>query len=282
MELSGKVLAQLVLEGVQTDVLRLAKMGSIPELAIITVGGEDAWLSYVSQKQKTAEKLGIHANLIHLSGESEEELLKKLEELNRDPKTHGIIVQRPIPRAYNRKKVVDAITPVKDVDGFRGDSIYIVPVLLAIQHFIREAYKVITASDLKKVLINQSVCVVGKGETAGGPTITWLSSMQTHFSVIDSKTKNPCKNLKEADLIISASGRSGVIMPECLKKGVILIGVGTHKENGKLTGDYTVDDIKNIARAWTPTPGGVGPLNLAYLFQNLLTAAKKQTENKQA
>lgn len=280
MELSGKVLAQSVLEGVQADVLRLGKNGSIPELAIITVGGEDAWLSYVSQKKKTAERLGIRANLIHLSGESEEELLKKLEELNHDPKTHGIIVQRPIPKTYNRKQVVEAINPVKDIDGFRDDSTYVVPVLLAIQHFIREAYGVITASNLEKVLISKSVCVVGKGETAGGPAIEWLSSTHAQFFVIDSKTKNPCENLKKADLIISASGRSGIIIPECLKKGVILIGVGTHKENGKLTGDYTVDEIKNIASAWTPTPGGVGPLNLAYLFQNLLTAAKKQVENK--
>ncbi|MFI5265513.1 MAG: tetrahydrofolate dehydrogenase/cyclohydrolase catalytic domain-containing protein [Candidatus Levyibacteriota bacterium] len=280
MELSGKVLAEPVLEGIRTDVLRLTEKGSIPELAILTVGGEDAWFSYVSQKQKTAERLGIRPNLIHLSENSQEELIKKLGTLNRDPKIHGIIVQRPIPKTFDRKKVIDGISPVKDIDGFRDDSIYIVPVLLAIQHFIRAAYGVITASDLQKVLINQSVCVVGKGETAGGPTIEWLSSIHAQFSVVDSKTKNPCEHLKKADLIICASGKSGIIKPECLKKGVVLIGVGTHKENGKLTGDYNVDAIKNIAKVWTPTPGGVGPLNLAYLFQNLLTAAKKQTENK--
>lgn len=278
MEISGRILAEQVLDGVREAILRLAKKHSIPELAIVTVGGEDAWLSYVSQKQKTAERLGIKANLIHLSGESERELLEKIEELNMDSKTHGIIVQRPIPKSYDRKKVIEGISPVKDIDGFRDDSIYIVPVLLAIQHFIREAYGVITASDLEKVLINQSILVIGKGETAGGPTIEWLSSIHAQFSVIDSKTKNPDELLQNADLIISASGRSNIIKPEFLKKGVKLIGVGTHKEDGKLKGDYNVDEIKDVAKAWTPTPGGVGPLNLAYLFKNLLTAAEKQVQ----
>ena len=138
----------------------------------------------------------------------------------------------------------------------------------------------ITASDLKKVLINQSVCVVGQGETAGGPAIEWLSTLGAVYSIIDTKTKDPCQELKKADLIICASGRSGVITPACLKKNVILIGVGTHKENGKLTGDYNVEEIKDIAKCWTPTPGGVGPLNLAYLSQNLLTAAEKQANTE--
>lgn len=280
MELSGRVLAETVLADVKKKVLRLTKNGTIPELAIVTVGGEDAWISYVSQKEKTAQRLGIKTNLIHLSAANERELLDTLKKLNEDKKTHGIIVQRPIPKEYDRQKVVQVIENIKDIDGFRSDSLYIVPVLLAIQHFIREAYGVITASDLEKVLINQSVCVAGKGETAGGPATEWLSTIQAAYTVIDSKTKDPCQELKNADLVICAVGKSGVIKPECLKKGVILIGVGTHKENGKLIGDYNVEEIKDIAKAWTPTPGGVGPLNLAYLFQNLLTAAEKQVQNK--
>lgn len=279
MELSGRVLAESVLDDVKNRVLRLKKIGTIPELAIVTVGGEDAWLSYVSQKLKTAERLGISANLIHLSGNNENELLSTLKKLNKDKKVHGIIVQRPIPKDYNRNKVINAIKNIKDVDGFRSDSLYIVPVLLAIKHFIREAYGVTTASELKKVLKNQSVCVAGKGETAGGPTIKWLSTLGAVYTIIDSKTKDTCQELKTADLVICAVGKSGVVRSDCLKKGVILIGVGTHKENGKLTGDYNIDEIKNVAKVWTPTPGGVGPLNLAYLFQNLLAAAEKQTKN---
>jgi len=277
MELSGKVLAQVVLEDIKERVLRLAEKNTIPELAIITVGGEESWLSYVSQKIKTAERLGIKAKLIQLNSNDEDKLLSTLEQLNTDKNVHGIIVQRPIPKDFNRKKVIDGIKNEKDIDGFRDDSLYTVPVLLAIQHFIREAYQVITASDLERVLINQSVCVVGKGETAGGPATKWLSTLGAAYTIIDTKTKNPCQELKKADLIISAAGKSGVIKKECLKKNVILIGVGTHKEDGKLKGDYEIEDIKNIAKFFTPTPGGVGPLNLAYLFQNLLKAAELQS-----
>lgn len=275
MELSGRVLSEQILQGVREKVAKLAQKGIIPELAIITVGGEETWLSYVSQKLKTAERLGIKTVLTNLSSNKEDELLHAIQKLNNNTNVHGIIVQRPIPQTYSREKIVNSIENVKDIDGFRSDSLYIVPVLLAIQHFIREAYGVITASDLKKVLINKAVCVVGKGETAGGPVTKWLSTLGVAYTTIDSKTKNPCQELKKADLIICAVGKSGVVKSTCLKQGVVLIGVGTHKENGKLTGDYYVEDIKKVARIWTPTPGGVGPLNLAYLFQNLVKAAEK-------
>ncbi len=278
MEMSGRVIAEEILHDVRARIAKLTQKGVIPELAIVTVGGEEAWLSYVSQKLKTAERLGIKTTLIKLDGTSEQELLDTIQKLNDSKNIHGVIVQRPIPKQFDRKKVIEGISPVKDIDGFRDDSIYIVPVLLAIQRFIREAYGVITASELEKVLINQRICIIGKGETAGGPAIEWLHSIRADYTIIDSKTKNPCQELNTAELIISASGRGGIIKPECLKKGVKLIGVGTHKEDGKLTGDYKIEEIKNIASVWTPTPGGVGPVNLAYLFQNLITACEKQVK----
>lgn len=275
MEISGRKLADEILEDIKLRALKLTKQGSIPELAIVTVGGEDAWYSYVTQKLKTAERIGLKAKLIHLDGTSEDELFKILEELNADKNIHGIIVQRPLPSTFNRERIVSAIKNAKDIDGFRSDSPYTVPVVLAVQHFIREAYGVITGTDLKKVLINQSVLVVGKGETAGKPTIEWLNSERADYNTIDTKTSDPCQYIKNADIIISAVGKSNVINPSCLKKGVVLIGIGTHKHDGKIIGDYDEVAVKQIAKAYTPTPGGVGPLNLAYLFQNLVTAAEK-------
>lgn len=274
--MSGRKLAEPVLEDVKSRVARLGKKNIIPELAIVTVGGEDAWFSYVSQKLETAKKLGIRTRAISLNGKSEDELLEIVRNLNEDRNVHGIIVQRPIPKNFDRKKITNAIDPAKDIDGFRDDSPYEVPVVLAVVEFIRQAYGVITASDLEKVLIKQSICVVGKGETAGGPATKWLYSKRAVPTIIDTRTKNPCQVLKNADLIISASGKKGVIKKECLKSGVVIIGIGTHKENGKPVGDYDVEEIKTKARAWTPTPGGVGPLNLAHLFENLLTATEKQ------
>ncbi|MGE5041369.1 MAG: tetrahydrofolate dehydrogenase/cyclohydrolase catalytic domain-containing protein [Candidatus Levyibacteriota bacterium] len=280
MELSGKTLAAGVLDRVRERILRLGEKKIIPELAIVTVGGEEAWFSYVSQKLKTAERLGIKTQRHHIDATDENSLFKLCSQLNNDKAVHGVIVQRPLPAVINRKKIVDAIEKNKDIDGFREDSPYAVPMVLAIEHFIREAYGVITASDLEKVLINQSICVVGKGETAGKPATKYLDSKRAAYTIIDTKTKNPCQELKKADLVITGVGKSDVIKPECLKPGVVLIGIGIHAENGKLVGDYDVAKIKGIAKAWTPTPGGVGPLNLAYLFQNLVDATEKLTSSK--
>lgn len=276
MELSGRELAAPILEKIKVRVEKLDQKGTIPELAIVTVGGEDTWLSYVSQKQKTAQRLGIKTQLIHLD-EDEDKLFQTLKELELNKDIHGIIVQRPLPKHFDDERIVNAIDPVKDIDGFRTDSNHIIPMVLAVENFIKEAYGVLTASDLQKVLINQSICVVGKGGTAGKPIIQWLQSLGVTPTVIDSKTINPEELLKQADLIITGIGKSGVVVREHLNDGAVLIGIGIRKENGKLRGDYDVEDIKSIAKAWTPTPGGVGPLNLAYLFQNLLDAAEKQT-----
>lgn len=280
MELSGKLLAAGVLEGVRGRILRLAEKNIIPELAIVTVGGEDAWFSYVSQKLKTAQRLGIKTQMFHVEGDEEDKLFELCERLNTDKNIHGVIVQRPLPVKINRKKIVDAIEKDKDIDGFREDSPYAVPMILAIEHFIREAYGVLTALDLEKVLINQSICVVGKGETAGKPATKYLDSKRAAYTIIDTRSKNPCQELKKADLIITGVGKSDVVKAECIKKGVVLIGIGIHSENGKLVGDYDVEKIKDIAKAYTPTPGGVGPLNLAYLFQNLVDATEKLTSSK--
>lgn len=124
MEMSGKIIAEEILAGVRQRISKLQEKEVIPELAIVTVGGEDAWLSYVSQKLKTAERLGIKTQLIKLSGENEDELHNTIKELNENKNVHGIIVQRPIPKEYDRKKVIDGIAPVKDIDGFRDNSLW--------------------------------------------------------------------------------------------------------------------------------------------------------------
>lgn len=276
MELSGKKLAEPILADVKERVLRLEKNGTIPELAIVTVGEEDAWISYVAQKVKTAEKLGIKTRIINLDGDNEEKLQETVKDLNENKNIHGIIIQRPLPKSYNREKLLALTDPEKDIDGFRDDSPHTTPVVLAVENFIRQANGVITASDFQKVLINQSICVVGKGETAGSPVIEWLSSIKAGFSIIDSKTIDPCLELKKADIVISAIGKSGVVKLECLKKGAVVIGIGIRREGGKLMGDYDESEIKDVTKAYTPTPGGVGPLNLSYLFQNLVTAAENQ------
>lgn len=278
MVIDGRKLAEPIIEKIKKDIEELKEKGVTPQIAIVTLGPAAAWESYVGQKIKLAEKLEIKSTLINLTlTEREDALLETVEKLNSDASVHGIIVQRPMPIHFDREKIVDAIKKEKDIDGFRSDSDYKVPAWLATEEIIRHIFGVPAASKYQTGPSNQAILIVGKGETAGSPIIKELTALGLNPSVIDSMTKNPESLMREADIIITAVGKENVLRAQNLKNGVVLIGIGTHKNaSGKLTGDYNEEGIKNIAKAYTPTPGGVGPLNLAYLFKNLIEATKNQ------
>ncbi len=267
MKIDGKIIAEQIRKDLNRRIGDLISHGITPKLAIITLGDESSWESYVSQKLKVAEELGIKAILINLADSDEETLLKTIQEIDTDPLYHGIIVQRPMPSLISREKVVEAISKSKDIDGFRSDSPFEVPVWLAVKRLLEEAKVINNTKELEFV-------VIGKGETAGKPIVNGLIRLGINPTVIDTQTQNPAQIIKQADVIISAVGKSGVIAPENLKSGVVLIGVGTHGEDGKIRGDYRARDIESIAGFYTTTPGGVGPVNLSYLFDNLVRAAE--------
>jgi methylenetetrahydrofolate dehydrogenase (NADP+)/methenyltetrahydrofolate cyclohydrolase len=182
-----------------------------------------------------------------------------------------MIVQRPLPDSINKQNVTNAIDSEKDIDGFAPESKYEVPVWLAA--------KKLTAESLWNLNINKNwrelkFVVVGKGETAGGPTIRGLRKLGVEPEIVDSKTQNPDEAIKKGDIVITCAGKPGIINSGNIKNGAILIGVGTRGEDGRLRGDYNEEEIKDIAASYTPTPGGVGPVNLSYLFQNLIDAAE--------
>jgi methylenetetrahydrofolate dehydrogenase (NADP+)/methenyltetrahydrofolate cyclohydrolase len=268
MRIDGKKVAEEIRAGLKTKIAELKSRGVTPKLAIITLGDEGAWETYVRQKLRVAGELGIEAVLIPLKDASEKELLNKIEEINNDPTFHGMIVQRPMPSNIDKQTVTNAIAPEKDVDGFRDDSKFEVPVWLAVKKLLSES-GIMNYESWK----NLNFVVIGKGETAGGPTIRGLKKIGVEPIMVDSKTENRSEILKNADVIITSVGKSGVVQAQDLKKGAILIGVGTHTEDGKLKGDYDESEIEQIASAFTPTPGGVGPVNLSYLFSNLIQAA---------
>jgi methylenetetrahydrofolate dehydrogenase (NADP+)/methenyltetrahydrofolate cyclohydrolase len=267
MRIDGERIAQSIRDELRTKIQKLAEQKIVPGLAIITLGPEESWEIYVKRKIKVAKDLGIKAVLINLEDANEDKLIRTVRDVDLDPAYHGIIVQRPIPFNFNRERVVNSISPEKDVDGFRADSKFEVPVWLAVK-------RILSIVNGQWSIVNSNIVVVGKGETAGAPIIHGLKNLGVEPLIIDSQTKNRDEILKNADIIISCVGKPNIIRANNIKQGVTLIGVGTHGEDGELRGDYNQKEIEKIAIAYTPTPGGVGPVNLSYLFKNLVQAAK--------
>ncbi len=269
MRIDGRKIAQEIRNDLRSKIQDLRSKNIVPKIAIITLGPEASWETYVRQKIKVAGELGIKAVLINLENANEEKLIRTVRGIDSDSNYHGIIIQRPIPSNFNRERVVNSISPEKDVDGFRPDSKFEIPVWLAVKKLLEKSLEI---GNLDKL----SFVVVGKGETAGGPVIRGLRKIGLEPNIIDSQTKDPDEVLKDADVIISCVGKQDIVRTEQIKKGSILIGVGTHGEDLGLAGDYNEREIEASAGAYTPTPGGVGPVNLSYLFSNLIEAAKKQ------
>jgi methylenetetrahydrofolate dehydrogenase (NADP+)/methenyltetrahydrofolate cyclohydrolase len=272
MKISGKQLADPIRGVIQHESLQLVREAITPHLVILTLGDESGWETYVNQKLKWAQRLAMQATLQNLKTASQDEILNVIDGLNNDPLVHGIIVQRPLPKHLNNQLITNSIVPEKDVDGFRADSPYEVPVWLAVKHILSHI-SVEYEDSLFSFLKGSTIAVIGKGETAGKPIADGISKNGGSPTLIDSKTPNAQELISNANIIISCAGKK-VIESESMRTGQIIIGVGLHSQDGKLIGDFdeTVAEEKQII--YTPTPGGVGPLNLTFLFQNLLQSAQ--------
>src|SRR3989344_5861068 len=310
MKVDGKHIAQEILEGLKKRVRKLKKKGLTPHLHIITLTTDEASQAYVGQKRKKGGEIGAKITVENLSSKTKtEELLKKIEKLNNDKIVHGIIVQRPLPKSIDEAKISNSINPKKDVDGFHPKSKFSPPVGKAVIRILEEVYEIksqiqnskfqinsktqnpnyqnilnfgnsnldiisdldIRYSDLNSWLKAQRICVIGRGVTAGRPIIKTLVKIGVQPLTVASQTQNRAEILKNSDVIISTVGKPNIIVKSDIKKGVILIGVGMFRgEDGKFHSDYEEADIKNIASFYTPTPGGVGPINVAMLLSNLI------------
>lgn len=277
MIIDGRKIANKILDELTVRVRKLKEKGITPTLAIILVGDNPESVSYVRQKELKAAQIGVKV-IVHRLRENttESEILNLLEKLNKDTNIHGIIVQRPV-KGAGSKKLNEAVLPEKDVDGFNSNSKFDYPIAKAVLIILEQIYSSNrNIAQFYNYLRRLQIVLIGKGETGGHPIIQSFKKRQIRLNIIDSKTSEPEKNLKSADIVISAVGKPGVVRPEFLKKGVILISVGLSKESdGKIHGDYEERDIANIASFYTPTPGGVGPVNVACLLENLIIAAEK-------
>lgn len=269
MRLDGKQLANDILKRLAKDVSDLKQSGITPALAVILVGDNPASLAYIRQKQKAAETIGARVLLNTYPADADPLLIKTvIRECNADPAVHGLIVQRPLPEALgDMSEILTSVARKKDVDGFLPDSPYPVPVAAAVWEIISSTGKPPT-----------NAVVIGRGETAGKPIYEYLLKKDISVTQVHSRTQKPEEIIKKSDVIISCVGKERVLRRKDIKPGAILVGVGIWRDgHGKLRGDYDEEEIADIAGAYTPTPGGVGPVNVACLMQNVILSAQKQT-----
>ncbi|MBI3577250.1 bifunctional 5,10-methylenetetrahydrofolate dehydrogenase/5,10-methenyltetrahydrofolate cyclohydrolase [Candidatus Gottesmanbacteria bacterium] len=285
MKIDGRAIAEKMLADLAGQVAKLKEQGVAPTLAVILVGDNPASISYIKQKTKAAETIGAKLILSHQPSTISDQQLKTLiEQYNNDSSVHGIIVQRPLPSTLSDAGTsLIGVLPRKDVDGFVPGSPFEVPVASAVFEILKNCKSQISnPNDQQKSFDNwiqtKSFVVIGRGETAGKPIAELLVKKGCNVTVMHSQTKNPDEKIKAADIVISCVGKQNVVRRENIKKNSILISVGIWRDSeGKLHGDYDEDAIADVASFYTPTPGGVGPVNVACLMKNLVLAARNKS-----
>ena len=245
-------------------------------LAVIQVGNDPASTVYVGNKKKACEYIGIGSASYELPEEtSEEELLKLIDDLNADDSVNGILVQLPVPAHINEKKVINRISPLKDVDGFHPESVG--NLCIGQEGFVScTPAGIIELIKRSGITIEGKECVViGRSNIVGKPMALLLLANNGTVTVCHSRTQNLKEVCKRADILVVAIGRPKMIDHEYIKEGATVIDVGIHRmDNGKLCGDVDFDDCADLAGAITPVPGGVGPMTIAMLMVNIVKAAE--------
>ena len=285
--LEGKVFAGQFKEDARKRADRLEeKYGVRPGLAVIIVGHDPASEVYVRNKHKACEELGIYSEVIEMPEKStKEEILARIDSLNKDRKIHGILVQLPLPKALRpaEAEILDSIDPVKDVDGFH-------PVNVGRMVKGEEALLPCTPHGCLKMLElagipleGKKAVVVGRSNIVGKPMLHLLLAKNATVTVCHSRTENLPAVTREADILVAAVGRPKFITAEMVKEGATVIDVGINRlppaepgAKGKLVGDVDFEAVKEVAGAITPVPGGVGLLTVAMLMENVVQAAEMQ------
>lgn len=252
----------------------IADFSSAPQLAIILVGNDEPSLIYVRNKQKAAVKIGLLSQLYHLDENiSETELLKIIQQLNEDNTVNGIIVQLPLPKHLNTNRIINAISPLKDVDGFHPYNTGLLqnnekPYFIAATPLgIMKLIKTIVPE-----LTGKNVVLIGASLIVGRPLATLLLNQNCTVTITHAQTQNIKELTSKADILVAACGVAKLVKADWIKENSILIDVGINRDNGKLCGDIDFDDVKNKALAITPVPGGVGPMTIAMLLSNTVDA----------
>lgn len=273
--IDGNALAAQIKTEVTAKVATLKARGITPGLAVVLVGDDPASQVYVSHKVKDSEQVGIHSVLERMeAATSEMALLAKVQQLNNDPNIHGILVQMPLPKHIDSQKVIAAINPAKDVDGFHVANAGALAVGLpgfwpCTPH---GAMKMIESIGMN--LRGKHAVVIGRSNIVGKPMAQMLLNQSATVTICHSATVNLKEICLTADVIVAAVGKQNVVTADMVKAGAVVIDVGMNRNSqGKLCGDVDFDAVREVAGYITPVPGGVGPMTRALLLVNTLKAA---------
>jgi methylenetetrahydrofolate dehydrogenase (NADP+)/methenyltetrahydrofolate cyclohydrolase len=285
--IDGTAIGEQIRQEVARDIERLKANGVTPGLAVVLVGENAASQSYVRGKNKAAHEIGMHSEQHDLPvSTTEAELLALIERLNRDPRIHGILVQLPLPDAIDERKVISAISPEKDVDGFH-------PVSLGRIMTGEPGFRPCTPLGIQKLLERSGtkvegshVVVVGRSNIVGKPIANMLMQKEKNadatVTVCHSRTRDLASITRQADILIAAIGRPEFVTADMVREGATVIDVGinrvedaTRKKGYRIVGDVKFDEVAAKAGAITPVPGGVGPMTITMLLYNTVESAKR-------
>ncbi|KRF63362.1 bifunctional methylenetetrahydrofolate dehydrogenase/methenyltetrahydrofolate cyclohydrolase FolD [Peribacillus sp. FSL K6-1552] len=283
--INGKEIAEAVRQEISKEVQQLREKNIVPGLAVILVGDNQASQTYVRNKQKACEDLGMHSVLIKKPADlTQEELIQNIDELNQDDSIHGILVQLPLPGHIQEKAIIEAISPEKDVDGFH-------PINIGRMMTGQDAFLPCTPYGVMVMLEHigyelegKHVVIVGRSNIVGKPAGQLFLNADATVTYCHSKTKDLAYYTKQADVVVAAVGKRDTITSDHIKEGAVVIDVGMNRnDEGKLCGDVAFEDVKNKASYITPVPKGVGPMTITMLMKNTVKSAQKTLNlNKQA
>jgi len=278
MIIDGKKEAALLREEIKKEIFSIKeKHNKTPGLSVILIGNFAPSLIYVNNKEKNSRDVGINSEVIRYpESVTEKEVLNKIDELNKNESVSGILVQLPLPDQINKEKIINAIHPKKDVDGFHPINV----------GNLSSGYKAIVPctpfgcllliKKIEKNLSGKHAVIVGRSNLNGKPMAQLLLKENCTVTVVHSKTKDLKLECQKADILVVAVGVANLVKGDWVKKDSIIIDVGINKVGDKLVGDVDFESVKDRAKAITPVPGGVGPMTIACLLKNTLECFKAQ------
>ena len=276
MIIDGKKQAEIIRNEIKKEISDLKKKcGKTPSLTVILIGDFAPSLIYVKNKEKSAREVGINSEIIRYpKNVGEKDILKKIEELNKNDEISGILVQLPLPSQISKEKIINAINPSKDVDGFNPINV----------GNLSSGYDSIVPCTplgclllIKKIepnLAGKHAVIIGRSNLNGKPMAQLLLKENCTVTIVHSKTNDLQNECLKADILVAAVGVPNLIKKNWVKKNAIVIDVGINKVGEKIVGDVNFDELKDNVKAITPVPGGVGPMTIACLLKNTLTCFK--------